>query len=293
MFYRHSDQSAAGPAALQTAVPATVRPWPDATNETPSENDRSPVGVLGIADFQALRGALVREGRGPYIPTASGGKWYFLDPDPADVYIDDIAAGLSRLCRYSGQIADDIEMLSVAEHSTLMTEFAIEEGLVTTREEALEVHLHDAPEAYLGEMTSPLKLLMPDYKTIEEVNAGVIRQAFRLPARPEPAFIKRLDRRIVLDERDAAINWSGEPWAADRMGLERLGVTVEGWSPRWARRRFLEAYERCERLPVLDGSRRAPGGPPDLAQATPALREDVKVPLRDEVSREAENSISV
>jgi hypothetical protein len=39
---------------------------------------------------------------GDWIATYSGGKWYILDPDPADVRIEDIAHALSLVCRYGG-----------------------------------------------------------------------------------------------------------------------------------------------------------------------------------------------
>lgn len=186
--------------------------------------------------------------RGPWLPTASGGKWYLLFPDPADVRICDIAAGLARTCRYGGQISPEIDMLSVSEHSVRMTWHAIDRKIAVTREDALEILLHDSPESYIREIPSPLKRMLPGYKEIEARSEAAIRQAFGLTGEV-PAFVKELDRAIVLDERDFAIVDATQDWEADRRGIARLGVKHQGWGPREAMRQFLETYLECENMP--------------------------------------------
>lgn len=216
--------------------------------------------------------------RGPWLPTASGGRWYLLFPDAADVRIGDIAAGLARTCRYGGQIRPEIEMLSVSEHSVRMTWDAIDRKLAVTREDALEVLLHDAPESYIREIPSPLKAMLPGYKEIEARNEAAIREAYWLTGEP-PGFVKALDRSIVLDERDFAIVNPTRDWEADRRGIPRLGVEHEGWGPREAMEKFLQAYLECENLPS-----RNPGQAthPDV-EAASALLDELRG--RDRTSR--------
>jgi hypothetical protein len=89
---------------------------------------------------------------------------------------------------------------------------------VRCREDALEILLHDASEAYLGDIATPLKAMMPEFRRVEEVNQAAIRAAFGLEG-PEPAFVKDLDRRIVLDERRHFVQYDpARPWRIDASG---------------------------------------------------------------------------
>lgn len=73
------------------------------------------------------------------------------DPDPAMIEITDIAKSLSRLCRYTGHPRFDY---SVAQHSVHCVEYASKTG-ETDKQILLELLLHDAHEAYMGDITSP------------------------------------------------------------------------------------------------------------------------------------------
>ncbi|TXH41968.1 MAG: HD domain-containing protein [Desulfurellales bacterium] len=79
---------------------------------------------------------------------------------PADVRIDDIAHALSLTCRYGGHIP---EFYSVADHSLNVLERMVAMG-VDDRRLLLMGLLHDAEEAYLGDMPSPIKRRYKDYK---------------------------------------------------------------------------------------------------------------------------------
>lgn len=81
------------------------------------------------------------------IATVSGRVIDFLYPDPEQINLDDIARGLSRQARYSGQT---IRPYTVAQHSLLVAS-------LVAPEHRLYALLHDAPEAYLGDIPSPAK----------------------------------------------------------------------------------------------------------------------------------------
>lgn len=84
------------------------------------------------------------------------GEWIDLaDPDPKKIWIADIAHGLSRTVRYGGQCPD---LYTVAEHSVLVSAIAEEHG--EDRHVLMECLLHDAPEAYLGDVITPIKKLI-------------------------------------------------------------------------------------------------------------------------------------
>ena len=78
-------------------------------------------------------------------------------PKPADIHIEDIAAGLSKICRWNGQIP---EFLSVAQHSLMAA------ALVPDKFKMVAL-LHDATEAYICDIPKPFKEKIEFYKIIE------------------------------------------------------------------------------------------------------------------------------
>lgn len=105
------------------------------------------------------------------INALSGWPIDLLNPHPDSIRIEDIAAGLSKICRFSGQIE---HFYSVAQHSVLVAS-------LLPAHLKLQGLLHDATEAYLGDVTSPLKKLLKDYKPIENNFHKVIAGKFGLP----------------------------------------------------------------------------------------------------------------
>lgn len=169
---------------------------------------------------------------------------------PADVNILDVASGLSRVCRYGGQIKHDIQSYPVSEHSVLMLEWLEGQGGIECVEDALRVLLHDGSEAFLGDMTSPLKALMPEFRKIEDRCQMAIDQSFGIHFSTLPyRTIKTVDLRIRMDERDALIS---EPALSEAKRatwehtpeMEGLGVPIRGLLPSAARDEFLSTFLR-------------------------------------------------
>ena len=98
----------------------------------------------------------VKMARGPTIRLGSGAEFDLLDPWNSEFTLEDVANALGKICRYSGQCSG---FYSVAEHSLLVSQEAV--GF------ELEALMHDAAEAFLGDVTRPLKQLLPQYKEIE------------------------------------------------------------------------------------------------------------------------------
>lgn len=88
-----------------------------------------------------------RSQRGPSIQVASGQRFYVLDPRPEEVCISDIASALSKICRYTGHVRT---FYSVAQHSVMCSH-------LVEPDDALAALLHDAAEAYIGDISRPLK----------------------------------------------------------------------------------------------------------------------------------------
>ena len=125
----------------------------------------------------------------PIITTFTGIQFDLQNPTPEMVQIQDIAAALSKLCRFNGHTTS---FYSVAQHSVAVSE-------IVPLEYAFEALLHDAAEAYIGDMTSPLKSMLPEYRRIEEKVETVIRERFGLASKS--AIVKEADLKMLKEEQ--------------------------------------------------------------------------------------------
>jgi hypothetical protein len=157
--------------------------------------------------------------RGDWMQTYTGKQFYALDPRPEDIDPHDIAHALSMQCRFNGHVT---QFYSVAEHCILLSE-------AVSPENALWALLHDATEAYVGDLVRPLKKNLPQYIAIEDKLMGVIAQRFGIEGGEIPPEVHWADARILLTERDALMRPSNIEWAAD--ALDPLPVQIQGWNP--------------------------------------------------------------
>lgn len=179
-----------------------------------------------------LATAQMTERRGDWLQTFTGRQFWPIDPRPEDVCIDDIAAALSKMCRYGGHCAD---FYSVAEHCCLMFDVAPDHL-------KLWALLHDASEAYIVDVPKPLKPFLSEYKGYERNVMAAICQRFGLTT-DEPPEIKILDERILGDELEQAMLEPPVPWG---LRLDPLGVKLKFWTPNQARVEFLSRFGEVE-----------------------------------------------
>lgn len=149
--------------------------------------------------------------------TFTGRMLNLAEPKPDDVCLEDIAHHLARVCRFGGSVH---EYYSVASHSVMVA--AIVE--YTRPELARAALLHDATEAYLGDLVSGAKRLCPDYRVVEDLWAAAVESRFHVRFRHCP-IIKDADLRARLSEcrdlfsgtypRELLLGGEGdrEPWA--------------------------------------------------------------------------------
>ncbi len=171
----------------------------------------------------------------PVIQTNSNKAFSFVDPRPGQVCIEDIAHALSLLCRYTGH---SNRFYSVGQHSLLVAH-------LTPKPFKLEALLHDAPEAYIGDISSPLKQLLLDYQRIEHNVTRVVRGRFNLPPGETPC-VKRADTHALAIERASLL--PDEPFCAwdwiDEMGFNTDGY--EDWlapmTPEEVKEEFMVKY---------------------------------------------------
>jgi hypothetical protein len=169
--------------------------------------------------------------RGNWMQTYTGLRFYPTAPSPDDVVIEDIAHALSLICRYGGHVD---RFYSVAEHCLLLSHYVAPEHA----EWAL---LHDATEAYVGDMVRPLKLQIPQYRVIEDHLMAVIATRFDMAGDEIPDEVKSVDSRILLDERASLMPATRYPW--DVEDQEPLGVEVRGLPSAEVERLYLERFD--------------------------------------------------
>jgi hypothetical protein len=130
------------------------------------------------------------------IQTAIGGVVDLAEPDPEQISIHDISFALSRICRFGGHISPALGLYSVAQHSVIVSRLC-------PPEMSLIGLLHDATEAYLGDLVTPLKNLLPAYRDLEIKWALAIGQRFGLgdALANLPAEVKHADRVAFMTER--------------------------------------------------------------------------------------------
>lgn len=173
-------------------------------------------------------------GRGGWLQTYTGRVFYPADPRADEVCIEDIAHALSLLCRFGGHCE---RFYSVAEHSVLCS-------YMVPPEAAFDALMHDATEAYLVDLPSPVKHSLPEYKSMEEVLWCVILERFPQLAVVTPRSVRQADRDILFSERDQNLKPNPIPWNLEDPGTR---INLYFWSPSEAETKFLERFHHLSR----------------------------------------------
>ena len=187
-------------------------------------------GPVPSYSFDDLVGCPVVPGRGRFMQTRRG-VFYPFDPRPDEVDIRDIAASLAKQCRFNGHTT---VFYSVAQHSVMVSE-------ILPDHQALWGLLHDAAEAYVGDMIRPLKVSrqLEGFRDLEDDVMYAIVQKFRLFPEYQPSAVKFADNVVCNTERrDLFIDppdWGPMPGP--------LPERIEAWGPALAELRFLDRFK--------------------------------------------------
>lgn len=165
----------------------------------------------------------------PKIMLHSGAELDFLNPSASQFTIEDIAHGLSMLCRYAGQCR---EFYSVAEHCLLVSD--------VVPEHAYAALMHDAAEAFVGDITRPLKQMLPQFKRVEHLVEEAIATRFGVP-RPMPGEVKQADLAVLAAEQEQLMPAGTNDWAA-AAGIKPAPIRVRSLSPHDAKQAFLARF---------------------------------------------------
>lgn len=169
--------------------------------------------------------------RGPWIQTRKGRQFFVFDPRPDDFDIEEIAWALSMQCRYNGHTK---QFMSVAQHSVMVAE-------LSDPEDALWGLLHDAAEAFIGDMVRPLKRSMPEFVVVE--NRILSQLAFAYGLEPDmPASVKRADNVALATEQKLIMAPAPADWAL----LEKADpdiVEIPEMHPAEAFQHFMQTWD--------------------------------------------------
>lgn len=180
----------------------------------------------------------------PWIQTYTGRRFYPLNPRASDIYLPDIARGLAQTCRYNRQTC---YFYTTAQHSVLMAR-AIQEDHPNNWGAFDLALLHDAVDAYLPDVPTPIKPLLTELKAIELHLEEVIMERFDLPTKAQDpalwALVKSYDNRICLNERAVVVTTNGvsmEDWLHGKgtPDMQPLDLLVEPWGVEKAFDQFL------------------------------------------------------
>lgn len=171
-----------------------------------------------------------------YIATFTGKQFFLLEPKLEDIDIFDIAHALSLQCRWTGHVKYHY---SIAQHSVYCS-------LIGPENEAFERLMHDASEAYMGDMNRPLKHYTeagPAYRKQEAVIQSAICQRFGL-AQVEPPSVHLADNAMLYAEKEQIMGYKfeeAENW--ERYHDDYPRPIISKWTPEYAEVMFLKQFE--------------------------------------------------
>jgi uncharacterized protein len=178
-----------------------------------------------------------------WLQTASGRRLDLREPSPDQVCIDDVALGLSNVARWGGRC----RFYSVAQHSVFVSRLC-EPAF------ALEALLHDAHEAYTGDLPTPLKRVLGDgWRRVERRVRAAVAVHFGI-SEAQPELVTYADRlALLLEAREFYPNdWQdfGGTKEAPRLVRElaaranplKISAALPPMTPEESRRQFMKRW---------------------------------------------------
>lgn len=163
---------------------------------------------------------------------------------PEDIDIEEVAHSLSNLCRYNGMTK---KFYSVAEHCVLMTRHAREQWLDNEQVQKAAL-LHDASEAYVGDVTYHLKKVVLDFSYYEDQILNAIFKKYNVDFSGQiEEDVHWLDRCICVDEMKQLMNGIDPTLVLPADEFRGLGIECQAWEPSQARQEYLK---ECKKLGI-------------------------------------------
>lgn len=174
-----------------------------------------------------------------WIQTYTGRKFYPLRPRTEDICIEDIAHALAMKCRFSGHCK---RFYSVAEHSTLVSRLVAKKLSIDFGDAVRWGLLHDAGEAYLPDVPSPIKHRFPYLIECEEYILKTVAVRFGLTW-PVPQVVDEADKFLCLDVERKIVMMEGPAWQREESGYDFPEPRINFLSPENAEFIFLDLFK--------------------------------------------------
>ena len=158
-----------------------------------------------------------------FIPTSSGNKIYYTEPKPEQIELEDLAHGLAMNTRLL--VSKELEKQGFGPRLQIY-------GL-----------LHDAAEAYVGDVPTPLKKELESFREIEHGIMDALWEALDLepPSEQDWKNIKEADRVLLNYEASEIVSQDG--WAEE---VDRdYDLESESW--REDKRKFMERFRELRK----------------------------------------------
>jgi hypothetical protein len=157
----------------------------------------------------------------PYIRMMPRGNRFFLEnPQPDDYDIPTIVHHMARIARYTGATT-----YTNGQHSTVAARMAArfypDHALLPAR-----MLIHDMAEHVLGDVSAPLKSLLPDYRRLEAVHDLCVERRFDLTFIGD-ALVREVDQRMLATEFLVTFPDADEDFGADPFPLEEDDLLFE------------------------------------------------------------------
>lgn len=183
------------------------------------------------------------------IVTTPTGVVDVINPTPESINIEDIAHNLCHINRYNGSTKN---RYTVAQH-TLILCWYMEHFDHFSPEDRLYMLLHDATEAYIGDIVSPLKESLPKYKEIEDnLNKEIMYKfgvaSYKYNSR-QKKYVLELDVRIRANEVRHLLNHK-PTWVEEVTPLdlpEPDSYLFGEWPIRDTEELFIQTYHNLKR----------------------------------------------
>ena len=177
-----------------------------------------------------------------WVQTLSGRMIDLNDPDPASIDLDDVATALSRIVRFNGHTRFSY---SVAQHCMLGSAYLHREGGVGAARRALLFLLHDAHEAFVGDIATPVAAAVCDARLFA-VKYRLDRAIWKAATgrdwtsrRPLAHDVADVDLAMLRAERDQLCVAPPQSWGAAIEAAAPVPVTIHEMSPVKARALWL------------------------------------------------------
>ena len=206
-----------------------------------------------------------------WITTFSGMKVDVFDPDPNTIKMVDIAHSLSQICRYNGHCSSfysvgihsiycatvaafDLRTIYQTQYNRVEQNWDVDTSKILDpkggRKIILRVLLHDAAEAYIGDLPRPIKKEIPQFSKIEDNLLNVILDKYGVGDISSKylwfdKFLKNIDNRILASEMDDIMS-KNNPTCCDAIPFPEIkGLFVEPPSIKRTKNDFLHWFEWC------------------------------------------------